>query len=255
MKRTVLFLSAFFLLPLVASAQQGAIVYERTQQYDFEIPEMLKDFNIPTEAMKPVVLLFNENESLMMEVPPEEQEESGARGGDSRSNNILARMKMGGSRSDNENILEVFHSLVDGQVIESREFMGRTFRIESEQPTYAWKLDGEESEYLGYTVHKATAIMDTTKIEAWFALDIPVEVGPELYSGLPGAILVLTLNEGQVSFKATEISLNSVSAITRPVSGEAVSRDQYEKVVRNKMEEISTMRRNWERGGGRRLRH
>jgi len=257
MKRLSILLTALFFLPLVASAQEGIIVYERSQQYGFELPEFAQNFDFPTEAIKPVVLLFNESESLMMEVPPEEVEEEGNSRGGGQASRMLTYMKMTGTRGDNENILETFVSLTDGVIIESREFMGRTFRIESQQPTYAWKLDGEESNYLGYTVHKATAMQDTMKIEAWFAMEIPVEVGPESYSGLPGAILLLTINDGQVAFKATEISLSGVEteAIRRPVSGETVSREEYEKVVSNKMDEMAALKRNRARGGNRRPRH
>jgi GLPGLI family protein len=150
------------LFPTVAAAQQGVILYDRAVQYDFEIPEELagrlgdyKDL-MPSANVTSMLLFFNESASLMMPAPVEEEEV--LTGMEQRAQGLTARLKMGStSRSDQEVLLQAYVNYEDGTVAETYEFMGRTFLLAGTQPSYAWKLSGEQSEFLGYTVQKATA--------------------------------------------------------------------------------------------------
>jgi GLPGLI family protein len=123
--------------------------------------------------------------------------------------------------------------------------MSRTFLIQSTQPSFAWKLPGEQSEFLGYTVQKATAMQDSTVIEAWFTPEIPVSTGPGLYGGLPGLILVVSVDGGHETFSATEVSLGDLEegAMTAPEDGQQVTREEYEAIVAEKLEELAMRRR------------
>ena len=56
----------------------------------------------------------------------------------------------------------------EGFILEAREFLGRTFLIEEEGRAFRWRLTGEQAEYLGYVVQKATAEQDSSTVEAWF---------------------------------------------------------------------------------------
>jgi len=238
--KKLLFILVLF-APFLAQAQQGMIVYERVATFNFEVPEFARGFEMPKEEKKEIMLLFNESESVMQDAPKAESETSGQ---ESRSKQMVAFMKMGsGSRSDNETVLVSYINRDEGKMTEVRDFMTKEFRIESDLPTIPWKLVGEEGEFLGYTVHKATAKIDTSSVEAWFALDIPYEVGPEMYGGLPGAILVLTVDNGRLSFTATGVSLDGLEifAVARPERGEKITREKYERAVADKMEEVKRL--------------
>ncbi len=248
MKRALTFLLA--LLPGAATAQQGAILFERAVKYEFEIPEQwagrLGDLEemMPTANVTSMLLFFNESASLMMPAPVEEQEVLS--GMEQRAQGLAARLKMGSTaRSDQEVLLQAYVSYEDGTVAEAYEFMGRTFLIPGTQPSYAWKLSGEQSEFLGYTVQKATAEQDSTTIEAWFAPDIPVSAGPGLFGGLPGMILVVSVNDGHTVYSATEVNLTAVEegVVKPPDEGNEVSRDEYEAIVAEKLEELEAMQR------------
>ncbi|MDA0684648.1 MAG: GLPGLI family protein [Bacteroidetes bacterium] len=226
------------LLPLLllfvsfsASAQEGTIRYDRVVKIDIDLPpemESMRD-QIPTENKTAMLLHFNEFESVMQAAPKEESDDREVRG-----NGFMFRM--GGQQG--ENITYVNHD--EGLITEKRDFMGRTFLIEDAQPLLAWKLTGEQSEYIGYAVQKATAVRDSSTIEAWFSPQIPVAIGPERFSGLPGAILVLSVNEGQLSFSATEISLESVAegAILAPKEGRKVTQEQFDEIMEEKRKEM-----------------
>lgn len=52
----------------------------------------------------------------------------------------------------------------------------------------------------------------TEKVEAWFTTEIPVSIGPKLYTGLPG--LVLKVKTDKFTMTATEINLNPKKEIS-----------------------------------------
>ncbi|MFH1764705.1 MAG: GLPGLI family protein [Gemmatimonadota bacterium] len=250
----------FLLLPAAASAQQGAILFDRQVQYGFEVPEEVKErpelremFEaMPKANYSSLLLLFNESASLMTPAPKSEEEEVRG-GGSDRATGLATRLKMGSSsRSDQEVLLEAYVRYADGTVAETRDFMTRKFLLTGTRPTYEWKLTGEQSKFLGYSVQKATAVQDSSVIEAWFTPEIPVSAGPGLFGGLPGMILSVSVNDGETLYSATEVKLDPVDAsiIRAPEDGEKVSPEEYEEIVAEKLKEIEMRRRGrGDRGG------
>lgn len=247
MKGLITFL--LVLSPSAAAAQQGAILYDRAVKYEFEIPEELAgrlgdlEDLMPSANVTSMLLLFTETASLMMPAPVEEEDPP--TGTNRRAQGLAARLRMASpSRSDQEVLQEAYVGYEDGTVVETYEFMGRTFLVRGEQPTYTWKLSGEQSEFLGYVVQKATAVQDSTTVEAWFTPEIPVSAGPALFGGLPGMILVVTVNGGHTVYSATEVNLTAVEegVIRPPEEGDEVSREEYEQIVAQKLEELEAVR-------------
>lgn len=238
------------LLPVAVPAQQGTIRYDRAVKYDFKMPENLPPAvkeQIGSAEVTPLVLLFDASESVMTAVRA-----APVRGASDRVTAAAIRLKMGSvSRSDQERLLDTYVGLDAGTVAETRELMGRTFLIEGARPVYEWKLTGEESEFLGYKVQKATAVQDSTTIEAWFTPQIPVPGGPGLYGGLPGMILAVSVNDGHTTYAATEVSLDPLAdgAIAAPSDGDRVSREEYEEIVAVKLKELEATRGRGRRDG------
>ena len=203
--------------------------------------------DIPTASATSMVLLFNASESLMVPAPGQDDPEGRAAPSDRdrRLEGALVRVKLGAaSRRDQETLLESYTSFEDGMSAERREFMGRTFLISGPRPSYRWTLGGEQREFMGHMVQKATTEDDGAAIEAWFTPEIPVPAGPGPYGGLPGAILVLTVDAGKTVYSATEIALGDSGdeAISPPNEGEMVTRTEYERIVAEKLEEVQTLR-------------
>lgn len=227
------------LLPLLllslapaALAQQGTITYDRVVKLDIKLPpemESMRD-QFPTENKTRMLLHFNESESVWL--ASEEQEESGDRtfGG----GGMMIRM----ARAQEKNITYINHD--EARITDRRDFMGRTFLIQDDVPMLSWKLTGEQSEFNGYLVQKATAMQDTVSVEAWFSPQIPVAVGPGSFSGLPGAILVLTLDEGQTTFTAQDITLGELAegTIEVPKDGKKVTQEEFESIMEEKRKEM-----------------
>jgi hypothetical protein len=254
-------LGLLFLLPGALGAQEGTVAFQHSVKLDFELPDELRarmearggGGGFPSERVSQVVLLFNGSESLMKQVPGDAAQgrRPGAMdrppGGMDRRAGMIVRMRMSSaSRRDRETLVEAHVRYGEGTIVEAREFLGRTFLIEDQRPEYAWRLTGEQAEFLGYVVQKATAVQDSTRIEAWFTPEILVPAGPGTYGGLPGMILVVSVDDGREQYSATAVSLTAVAegVIVRPTEGETVSRERYEEIVAEKLEELRTV------GGG-----
>ena len=103
---------------------------------------------------------------------------------------------------------------------------------------------------------KKTNLMDDFEmpkevtITAWYAIDIPVNQGPENYWGLPG--LILEVNDGKTSILCSKIVMNSSekTEIKAPTKGKVVSQKEYDDIVVKKTAEMREMYGN-QRGGGR----
>ena len=109
---------------------------------------------------------------------------------------------------------------------------GEPFLVEDVIARIDWKITGEEGEYLGYPVLKATAVVGPRDVEAWFAPSVPVSLGPTLYHGLPGLILVVSEDAGRKMIRATSVSLAPLDGpVVAPAGGRAVTSDEYDQIV------------------------
>ena len=235
------------LLPAATSAQSGVILFDRAVRYDFELPERMGEMRnqIPAANIGQILLLFNESASLSVPAPSEEEERQ-PDPASPRQGMMIQRLRMNSpSRSDQETHLEAYVSFEGDSVVETREFMGRTFLIRGARPAYEWRLSAEQTEFIGYLVQKATTVVDSSLVEAWFTSEIPVSAGPGLFGGLPGMILSVSVDSGHTVYSATEVNLTSVEddAIKAPDDGQEVSRAEYEQIVAEKLEELMMQRR------------
>ena len=89
---------------------------------------------------------------------------------------------------------------------------------------------------------EATAtVKDTIPLTAWFTPQIPVSIGPNGYGGLPGMIMQIDQNNGDLLITATDVSVDSpnMELIVAPTKGKKVNKDQYKKIVDDKMKELN----------------
>ncbi len=254
--------------PVALEAQQGTITYTHSIKLDLELPPGMAELKaqIPSALTNTMVLHFSPSGSLMTQA----EDESGPAGADKKTvvvtgssvasempfmdipasamAEMMAGMNMmvsvtgppGAARGDPSALLNSYESYEDGTRIETREFLGRTFRVVDERKSLDWRMTTEQAMHLGYPVMKATAEQDSTQVEAWFTPQIPIQGGPASYGGLPGMILLLSLDDGKTQYQATEVALEELEAglIAVPDEGREVSREEFDKIVADKMEEI-----------------
>jgi GLPGLI family protein len=78
-------------------------------------------------------------------------------------------------------------------------------------------------------------------VTAWYTPQIPVSTGPAEYHGLPG--LILEVNADRTIMLCTKIVMNpkDKQSIDRPKKGDVVTRDEYNKIMKDKIQEMREM--------------
>ena len=242
------------------TAQQGTVTYNHVVKRELPPGFAQRMREPPPPQTNTVLVHFSPAMSLMVRgANPRREGEGGRRfggGGDRAVDGARFRDRRGGGRFgfgfrpgagvDQATTLQAAYlDYAEGTMVEARGFLGRTFRVTRERPTYAWRIGTEQAEHLGYTVMQATAEHDRTTVEAWFTPQIPIPGGPASYGGLPGMILVLSLNNGQTQYQATEVTLKELEAglIAPPEDGDEVSYEEFEQLVKERLEEMTRSRR------------
>jgi GLPGLI family protein len=86
-------------------------------------------------------------------------------------------------------------------------------------------------------------------VTAWFTPQIPVKNGPGEYAGLPGLILEMSIDRTTILCSKIVLNPKEADKIEAPDKGKEVTREEYNKIVKEKMDE---MRENFRGRGGRR---
>ena len=141
------------------------------------------------------------------------------------------------------------------QIDENDFSFARRRRDRDKEPEDGEMNDAEEVKDSTATAEVSDDPMDmievpkTLIVTAWFTPQIPVKNGPGEYAGLPG--LILELNIDRTTMLCSKIVLNPKDSdkIEKPTTGKEVTREAYNKIVKEKTEE---MRENFRGRGGRR---
>lgn len=214
-----------------------------------DAPARQRPDNLPTiQAYSELTVTFD-GTAVMTQISPAEVAGPGARGGAAGARRQLG----GGDRVASDGALaqrisqamprredhSVWVDPMSGQFVRGSTFLTREFRIEGQVPTFRWRFLGEESEYLGYVVQKAEAEHEGSTIEAWFTVEIPGFVAPDIYTGLPGVVLMVSVDRGATLIQAVEVDLDTaVEAIAPPTGGESISPEDFQALIEEKTEEF-----------------
>jgi len=219
---------------------------------------------------KTYVLTFNQAESMYKE--DEKLEAPGASGGGRFGG--FASSFTGGPQ---------YKNVKEGQLLQEQEFFGKQFLVKDELKPLQWVMGTETKQIGQYTAFKATAVKQVTgtdfssfrgrgrgddkkdeasnsedkkkddapreiTVTAWYTPQIPINQGPGEYWGLPG--LILEVNADKTTILCSKIILNpgEKDEIKVPSKGKEVTREAYDKIVKDKTAE---MRENFRGRGGR----
>ena len=233
----LLFLALTLLLTQPVWAQTGSVTYVHTLRMDVDLPPEMEQFAqyMPEAVTTTYEMGFTEASSLTTKVANEMKMSKSTK--ELAGDRVNMKFSFGGGGTD-EGTAATYVDLDEGSYVEQRTFLGRTFLITGELPELAWKLSGEEGQILERHVFKATAMWDTSAVEAWFTPEIPAALGPGQFGGLPGLILMLSVDEGQQLYEASEIDLTVIPEITPPEKGREVTQEEFDAIVEEKTEEM-----------------
>ena len=217
----------------VLAQDSGMITYDQTTRLEIKIeggppPEMMKD--MPKQHTIQMVLVRKGDEVLFQNKAQTENENDMNFTDDK---GMTVHMKMGPPQEI------LYTNLTKGVYTEQRDFLGKKFLIKDKTPEYAWKLTGKSKQILDYPCQEAV-LQDTSRnVVAWFTPMIPWQIGPGKFSGLPGLILEVIMDDGQRVLTASEVNLGEVAETMEiPTKGKEVSQKEYDEIVAEKMKEM-----------------
>ncbi len=230
MKKLLLVLLSITIV-VIAVAQEntsGTVTYEEIDKIEIQIDNISPEMAalIPKENTNKTVLYFNSNTSLYENHQGNSKEEPGE---------LEGGMHIMVSRPENI----VYNDLENKITTEQKEFMTRTFLIESEMENRDWKITGNQKKILDMPCIEATSGDGDDIIKAWFTPTIPVSTGPAKLAGLPGMILEMEADSGNRRIVALDISFQlDADKIKKPKKGKKVTQEKFEEIVAIKTKEM-----------------
>lgn len=233
----------FFLLVIgsFASAQQFEGIIRYTEVVDLsELHERMSQHNpmfaqdLPKERSGYSILYVKGSESLYTR---DQEAMDNQAASDDRSHRFMMRM------AGNDET-QIYRNTDEDIYIEEKTFFDKKFLINGPPKEYTWKMTGEQMQVGSYVCMKATSQDSSEKIVAWFTPQIPVSLGPAHYAGLPGLVLHVDINDGSRTLTAQGFELGEISNdfIAMPDKGKEVTREEFDEIVRKKMEEMRESR-------------
>ena len=232
---------------IITNAQNtsGTILYTQKVNIHMNLPiemEGMKD-RIPEFRESNHKLTFADSKVMYEGVKNEKNEAERAKKGGKRG-----RRGMRGGRSQGKRFVD----LSTNSVVATRDLMGKKFLVTGTPEKYKWKMTGKSKQVGSYLCQEATWQDSTTQIIAWFTPMIPVQAGPDDYTGLPGVILHMNINDGETEITATDVQLGEVDSniLLAPTEGEEVSQEEWTKIREEKMNEMKKEYGGKGKGGG-----
>lgn len=125
----------------------------------------------------------------------------------------------------------VFKDFTQRRMIEVKDFLSKSYRIEENLPKYNWKLEQQTKEIMGLKCYKAIV---GDSIVAWFCPDIPVNDGPDIYCGLPG--IIIDLEDRNDVYRCISLNPASKKVVSEPKRCKVLSAEEFEKLKEREWE-------------------
>ena len=255
-----------FSITAMAQMKEGKISYERKVNMHRSLPDPQMKSMIPEFRTDKFELIFNESASLYRSVVDDEVPDpfanAGGGGGGIRMN---FRMPTTTTYTD----------IAKQTQYEERAFFEKEFLIVDSLKQYKWKLSEETKTIAKQLCKKATTMITApqqmrvrisrggenntdsasnapkppkeTELVVWYAENIPVSIGPDNYSGLPGVIMEMDVDNGAQVTTAVEVSAKyPKKELIQPTKGDKMTRAQFQEQMQKLMQEM-------QRGGGIRM--
>ena len=266
-----LLVAVFAFVAANAQMKEGKIVYERKINMWKMITDPEMRTRIPEFRTSEFELLFNDQASLFRSVPEDEAPDPFANsggGGERGGQRFAFRMPE----------TTTYTNIVSQMQYESRPMFEKTFLVVDSLMPLKWKISEETKTIAKHVCKKATTTIaaqnvrfsvggggargmgrnngDTsnkptaaiapkeTEVVVWYAEDIAASVGPDNYTGLPGAILEVDVDNGSNVTTATEVTTKyPKKELVEPTKGDKMNKAQFQDAMKKLLEDM-------QRGGG-----
>ena len=239
-------LALFFALPLQSQDFQGIATYKSHRKVDLEMDganeEMKKQIQeqLKRQFQREYTLWFNKHESLY------KQNEQLA-----KPNPVSSGIQI--QIQESSDIL--YKNMKENRYSNETEIFGKQFLIQDTLNRRNWELVNETKNIGDYTCYKAIfkdeyttqSMTEENTVEkitkervttAWYTPQIPINIGPGEFHGLPG--LILEINDGEMTLICNKIVMNPNESveIKEPTKGKKVSQAKFDEIMDKKTEEM-----------------
>jgi len=207
-----------------AQVKEGRVVYERKINMHRRLEDPSMKSMVPEFSTNKVELLFSSDQSLLRNIKEEEDIRDQA-GQD--NNGAAVHIRFGGGDD------QTYKNYSEEKMIRQQEMGPKKYIIEDSFPHQSWKLESDTKTIKGHLCKKAACKgQQGNAIIAWYAEDLQSPSGPEVYGGLPGLILQLDSNDGEIVFTAVEISSTfDRKLVQAPADGKKITRAAFKKMM------------------------
>ena len=235
-KITLFILAATYSLAAFGQQSEGIVTYQQKVNLHKKIEDEAMKAYVPEFQTAYQELLFSATESVYRGAGEKEAKTATDESNwtDDQGGNVQIRI----DRPKNV----TYFNFAEKKRVESKDFLGRTFLIEAEMKAIPWKITGEVKKLNDRQCNRA--VFEDTENErtivAWFAPGIPSQAGPGIYGQLPGLVMEVDINDGEIVTVATDIAFKKIAegVIVPPVKGKKVSDAEYQQIVDEKMKEM-----------------
>ncbi len=227
----VCLITCFFASAVFGQQNEGLIQFEEKVNVHRNLPPEAADMKamIPEFRTHPSELLFNDHESLYRNVEEEEEDEDAGGG-----QGVMIKMQRPEAT--------YYRDFNSKKKVDSREFMGKTYLIEDSISSRNWKITGASKKVLGYDCLSAVTTDTSRKqeITAWFTDVLPLATGPASFGQLPGTILEVDINNGEIVLSAKKVEFKKwkKNDLVAPKKGEKISDADFKKMMDERMKEM-----------------
>ncbi|MDZ7878972.1 MAG: GLPGLI family protein [Saprospiraceae bacterium] len=200
-----------------ASTTEGVITFEEKINMHRRLQNEQMKAMIPEFRISNMMFYFRGEECMYKPDENEEDEETNSNGGG------RFRRPQG----------ETYRNITVNKQVSTSEWAGKKYLIEDTLRQTAWKIGSDTKKVAGYECTKATFRDTARKVEliVWFTMDLPLSAGPQMYGSLPGLILEVDLNNGELVTTAKKIEFKKIKDkdIVVPTKGEKITQAELRK--------------------------
>jgi GLPGLI family protein len=218
---------------------EGRIIYQRKIDIYRRLTDESTKAMIPQFDSSKMELAFSGDESIYKNI--KEDADIRDKAGDDNGNRVFIRMGGGDDQT--------YKNRSTGKMVQQKELGPKKYIIEDELPKQSWHLEEMTRTIKGCACKKATTKSKTgLDIAAWYTEDIRASSGPEGFGGLPGLILELNVNDGEILYTTLDIVTKDFDkrSVMAPTDGKKISATEFKKMMEDQYGESS--------GGGVKLR-
>ena len=143
----------------------------------------------------------------------------------------------------------IYRDRENNETFDVMSLLGKDYVIQDSIVCQHWKIKNDMKEIAGRICMNASYYdpVREKEIIAWFALDLPISIGPNKYCGLPGMILEINEANGAVVYTATSIIFSEEEIeIAKPVVKKGrknITYEEYNKKISDYIKECKKMQR------------